>query len=139
MSTQNCFPKVAVGAVIFDENKILLVKRSNPPAKGKWAVPGGKVMAGENLQYALKREILEETGFNIKVGEIAHVFDVIERDDSQIQFHYVIIDYLCEITGGTLVSGDDALEARWCTANDISTMDVSKHTVNLLKQKYNFL
>ena len=64
MSTQNCFPKVAVGAVIFDENKILLVKRSNPPAKGKWAVPGGKVMAGENLQYALKREILEETGLD---------------------------------------------------------------------------
>ena len=94
------FPRVAVGAVIIKNDKVLLVKRSNPPAKGKWAVHGGKILPGETMQDALRREILEETGLIITVDDVVHVFDVIEKENKKISFHYVIIDFTCRILSG---------------------------------------
>lgn len=124
---------------MFDKGRVLLIKRRNAPAINKWAVPGGKVRAGETLQQALHREIIEETGLKIKVGEIVYVFDVIERDDhNHIIFHYVIIDFLCELTGGKLTPGDDALDVRWFSSEEIVQADVNEKTKLLLKEKYNF-
>ncbi len=136
---QNHFPQVAVGALIFKDNKVLLVKRSKSPAKGKWAVPGGKIMPGESMKEALKREIKEETNIEIDVGEIVYVFDVLEHDDkNELSFHYVIIDFECFYKSGILKAGDDAKEARWVAENELSNLNVSIKTRDLLRKKYNF-
>ena len=139
MNKKENLPQVAVGAVVFSENKILLVKRSNHPAKGMWAVPGGKIQAGETMQQALVREIKEETGLDIRVGEIVFVFDVIRHDEQkELSFHYVIIDFFCDLLGGELKAGDDAREVRWISREDLKTIHVNEKTLTLLKEKYNF-
>ncbi len=132
-------PRVAVGAIVFNDNKVLLVRRGKPPAEGVWAIPGGSVKLGETLQQAAEREILEETGVTIRAREPAYTFESIQRDDSgAIRFHYVIIDLNADYVDGEPKPADDALDARWFSPNDIQTMKVSEPTRNLLKDQFNF-
>ncbi|KAA3617325.1 MAG: NUDIX domain-containing protein [Calditrichaeota bacterium] len=133
------FPQVAVGAIIFKDEKILLVKRANAPAKGVWAVPGGKIKPGESMKNALKREILEETNLEIEVGEAVLVFDVIEYgENAELLFHYVIIDFECTVTGGSIKAGDDAADVRWVSEEEVGELKMSEKTKELLKNKYSF-
>jgi 8-oxo-dGTP diphosphatase len=132
-------PRVAVGAVVFKESKILLVLRSKPPAENQWSIPGGCVELGETLQEAAEREILEETGISIQAGEPVYSFDVIERDDSgRIRFHYVILDLAADYISGEVKAGDDAMDAGWISSKDINTRKVSAATRKLLKECYGF-
>ena len=132
-------PRVAVGAIVFNDNKVLLVRRGKPPAEGVWAIPGGSVKLGETLQQAAEREILEETGVTIRAREPAYTFESIQRDDSgAIRFHYVIIDLNADYVDGEPKPDDDALDARWFSPNDIQKMKVSEPTRNLLKDQFNF-
>lgn len=85
------------------------MKRAHPPLKGEWSLPGGVVELGERLEAAVARETVEETGLAVDVGPVVAVFDRVEmRHDGRVEFHYVIIDYLCSARGGTLVRGSDA-------------------------------
>ena len=139
MNKNEIYPQVAVGAAVFNDDCVLMVKRSKPPAKGSWAVPGGKIRPGETMQQALVREIKEETGLDIQVGDIIYVFDVIQRDEkNEITFHFVIIDFLCELKGGQLKAGDDALDAKWISRQDIKEMNINEKTKTMLKDKFNF-
>ncbi|MGD8667082.1 MAG: NUDIX hydrolase [Desulfobacterales bacterium] len=132
-------PRVAVGAVVFKDGCVLLVRRGQPPAEDLWAIPGGSVKIGETLQQAAEREIQEETGIRIRAAEPIYTFDVIERDESEgIRFHYVIIDLLADYASGELAAGDDALEARWVSAEEITELKVSASTLKLLKSEFNF-
>lgn len=131
-------PRPAVGAVVFKNNEVLLVKRGKPPAEGSWAIPGGSVRLGESLQAAAEREIREETGVIIQAGEPIFVFDTIERDDAgQVRFHYIVIDLIAEYISGEPVPGDDAADARWISAADMDTLEVNIRTRGLLNKFFN--
>ena len=107
-------PQTAVGAIVFRDDKVLLVKRANHPGQGLWAIPGGRVKLGETLQEAAMREVKEETGVIVNPKDPVYVFDVIDRDDEGgIRFHYVIVDLLAEYLSGEPDAGTDASEARW--------------------------
>lgn len=139
MKQNNKFPQAAVGAVLFHKKKVLLVKRGKAPAKGMWALPGGKILPGETMQQALIREIKEETGLEISVGEMVYVFDVIEKDKKlNISYHYVIIDFECNYLNGKLKAADDAEEAIWASEKMIRKLDVNEKTRTLLRDRYNF-
>ncbi|MFH1490346.1 MAG: NUDIX domain-containing protein, partial [Pseudomonadota bacterium] len=87
-------PIVGVGAVIFKDNKVLLVKRAKEPGKGLWSLPGGALELGESLVDGLKREISEEVSIEIEVGGLVRVLDRILRDqEERVRYHYVIVDY----------------------------------------------
>ena len=101
-------PSVGVGAVLIHEGKVLLIRRGKEPLRGRWVVPGGTVEVGETLEQALVREVQEETGLVVKPGEVLIVFDRIERVGSAVQYHYVIVDYLCEYVSGTPRAASDA-------------------------------
>ena len=68
-------PQVAVGAIVIRDNKVLLVKRKQPPSEGLWAIPGGRVELGETLQKAAEREVREETGVTVQTGNPVYTFD----------------------------------------------------------------
>jgi 8-oxo-dGTP diphosphatase len=134
-----CWPKPAVGAVVIHEGKVLLVKRSNPPQKDLWAIPGGSVQFGETLQTAAEREIREETGLTIRAGEPVHTFDVIERaHDGSIRFHYVIANLRADYISGEVKAADDASDAGWFRPEDIKKLKISSTTRTLL-QKLGFI
>ena len=118
----NCFPIVAVGGVLFENRRVLLVKRANEPAKGLWAIPGGKVQAGETLNEALIREFREETALEIVSGKQIYQFEPMERDkEGQLIFHYLIIDFLVRRIDGECKAGDDAQEIRWFSRQEVDS------------------
>lgn len=132
-------PQIAVGAVVFHEDKILLVHRRNPPGQGIWAIPGGKVRLGETLQQAAQREILEETGIVIQAKEPIFTFDMIDRDSSgRPRYHYVIIDLMATYLHGKLTAGDDAQSAKWVSEKVMETLTVSDITRRLLHEQFGF-
>jgi 8-oxo-dGTP diphosphatase len=132
-------PRPAVGAVVFKDNAVLLVRRGKPPAKGMWAIPGGSVRLGETLQTAAEREVLEETGIIVQAGRPVYVFDVIEHDeDGGVKFHYVIVDLVAEYVDGEPCPGDDATDARWVREVDLAHLDVNPATRRLLAETFDF-
>lgn len=132
-------PRVAVGAVVFKDECVLLVRRGQPPAEDLWAIPGGSVEIGETLQEAAEREILEETGIQIRAAKPIYTFDVIDRDEAgKIRFHYVIVDLAADYVMGEPSPGDDAIGAHWVSAQEINGLEVSAATLKLLKSKFGF-
>jgi len=136
--THQCYPevpRVAVGAVVIHQNKVLLVQRGKAPAKGEWAIPGGSVELGETLQQAAEREIFEETGVRIQAGELVYTFESIHQDpDGRIIFHYVILDYAARYISGTPVPNDDVLAAQWVSPLDANRLAINTTTLGLLKK-----
>ncbi|HEY2906496.1 MAG TPA: NUDIX hydrolase [Vicinamibacterales bacterium] len=113
-------PIVSVGAVVVDGDRVVLVKRGHEPLKGQWSLPGGVVELGETLREALAREVLEETGLDVAIGPVVEVLDRVQRTaEGRVEYHFVIIDYLCRARGGSLASATDADEARWVPVRDL--------------------
>lgn len=119
-------PIAGVGAVIVQDGKILLVKRGVEPAKNLWSIPGGMVELGEKVQDAVIREVKEECGLNVEVVRLMDVVDSITvNEESRIKFHFVILDFLAKVKGGTLKPADDALDARWVPLEEVETYDLT--------------
>ena len=132
-------PRVGVGAVVFKDDRVLLVRRGKPPANGQWAVPGGRLELGESLAEAAEREIFEETGVRIRAREPVHAFDAITRDTGGgILYHYVIVDLAADYVSGRPTAGDDALDARWVSAAELRELPVNAETRRLLAKRYRF-
>jgi len=113
-------PIVGVGAVVYvtvgdaaalglPRPGVILVRRGHQPLAGEWSLPGGTLEVGETLEAAIAREVAEETGLTVDVGPVIEVFDRIMLDDQQrVQYHFVLVDYLCRPVGGALRAGSDA-------------------------------
>jgi mutator protein MutT len=113
-------PFVGVGGVILDGDRVVLIRRRFPPLAGEWSLPGGIVEVGETLEACVAREMLEETGLHVDVGPVIDVFDRITRDAAgRVEYHYVLVDYLCRAIGGGLSAGSDADAAEWVAIADL--------------------
>ena len=124
------YPKqaiIGVGAIIFKEESVLLVKRNQQPGKGLWSLPGGVVEVGETLMEALKREIVEEVSITIEIGDLVRLLDRIIYDQKgRVQFHYVIADYWGWVVSGQLHPGSDVSDARFVKLEEAKKMGISK-------------
>jgi 8-oxo-dGTP diphosphatase len=124
-------PFVGVGALIFSDSgeEILLVERGKPPLVGYWSLPGGIVEAGERLEDATAREVFEETGLRVEVGDIATVFErIMPTEDGRCEYHYILVDFYCAVLGGTLAAGDDSKQARWRDLNELDSILLTEGT-----------
>jgi 8-oxo-dGTP diphosphatase len=119
-------PIVGVGAVIFQDGNVVLIKRRYEPLAGRWSLPGGRLELGEMLEAGVAREMFEETGLEIEVGPVIEVFDRILLDqEHRVRFHYVLIDYLCRPLGGVLRAGSDVDAAIWVAPSDLARYQVT--------------
>jgi mutator protein MutT len=131
-------PIVAVGAVILDAGRVLLVRRGQEPLKGEWSLPGGAVEVGETLEAALVREVREETSLDVVVGPVVEVLDSIRRDPSgRPQYHYVIVDYACRVRAGTptaAVRGTDADDVQWVPVEELDRYRVTTTAIAVIRK-----
>ena len=130
-------PLVGVGAVIVSHGRVLLIRRGQNPMKGHWTLPGGALEVGESLAEGLAREVREETGLQVEVLELVELLDRIHREHGRIRYHYVIADYLCRVTGGSLLAGSDADAARWVERaewNSHSALLIDPITVRVIEK-----
>jgi 8-oxo-dGTP diphosphatase len=136
-------PIVGVCAVVIDGTKVLLVRRGNEPLKGEWSLPGGAVELGETLQQGVVREVLEETGLVVVPAGIIEVLDRITQDEilldgasGRIRYHYVLIDFVCHVTGGGLREGSDADEVRWVAHEKLGEYHLAPITVRVIEKAF---
>jgi 8-oxo-dGTP diphosphatase len=116
-------PLIGVGAVIVSGGRALLVRRASEPLRGEWSVPGGLLELGEKLRDGVRREALEETGLEVEPGEVLDVFDSIFTDPlGQTQYHYVLIDYLCQPLAGEARAASDVSDVRWVGAEALAAI-----------------
>ncbi|AIP64890.1 NUDIX hydrolase [Burkholderia thailandensis] len=111
-------PRVAVIAVTFRGDDVILVQRGKEPQKGTWGFPGGSVEPGESLRDAAARELFEETGVRAEIGEPIDVVEVIGFDPHGRHHHYVLVAMLCRHVEGAPRPGDDATDCRWVRVPD---------------------
>jgi ADP-ribose pyrophosphatase YjhB (NUDIX family) len=132
-NTPTIRPIAATIAAVYHKEKILLVRRANPPDAGRWGFPGGKIEAGESIELAAVRELFEETGVQGRARQVFTAVDATDQDESgRIHQHFVLIAVLCEWIAGEPVAGDDALDAKWFSLDELTdaglalSLDVAK-------------
>ena len=119
-------PLVGVGAVIVGGQRVLLIRRGQPPLLGEWSLPGGVLECGETLREAAVREAREETGLVVETVDMLGVYErVIRSDDGRVRYHYVLIDFLCRAVAGDLKAGSDAADVRWFTRDELPALNLT--------------
>jgi len=118
-------PVPCVDAVILDQGRVLLMKRNNPPVRGWWWIPGGRIRRGESLSEALLRQVKEETGLDIEIIRLIDVYSLFWK-----YRHDVAVTYLVKKTGGKLKLNSEHSDFRWIS--DIPA-NVHDHIKKVLK------
>jgi 8-oxo-dGTP diphosphatase len=126
-------PMVGVAAIIFRGEEVLLVQRGREPAFGQWSLPGGLVEVGEDLHQAVRREVLEEVQLRVEVMDVVAVLDRILYDrEGRIEYHYVLVDFLCELLGGDPVPASDALDCRFVPVALLAQVPLTRGTAEVI-------
>jgi len=124
-------PAVGVGVVIIDQGRLLVVQRGGAVRRGLWAVPGGRQRFGERMADTAVREAKEETGLDVRLGDVVWVGDAIGEGDPP-DHHFVLIDFAAEVVGGELRAGDDALAAEFVPLAGIRDRQLAPSMYDLL-------
>jgi 8-oxo-dGTP diphosphatase len=130
-------PLVGVGAIIIEDSRVLLVKRAHPPLQAQWSIPGGVLEVGELVREAAIREAGEETGLIVEPGELLGVYDrVLRNAEQRVQYHYVLVDFLCRWVGGVLRAASDAAEVRWFTSEELPALNLAEDTLHVIQKGF---
>ena len=123
--------------MIIERDRILLVERGKEPLKGWWSLPGGILETGERLAEAIRREVREETGLEIEPYEVHEIFERIMPDpQGRPEYHYVLVDYLCRVTGGTLGAASDASRAAWVSQRELGDYHLTEGTLPVIENAF---
>lgn len=132
-------PIVGVGGVVIRGSRVLLIRRGREPLKGEWSLPGGMLELGETLEGGVKREVLEETGLTVRPLAALTPLDRIQKNGKRVQYHYVIIDYVCRPAGGRLKPASDVLDARWVERCDLRRYHLTRKAVSTIAEAFSWL
>jgi 8-oxo-dGTP diphosphatase len=130
-------PVVGVGGVVISESRALLIRRGHPPLEGQWSIPGGTLEVGEGIAEGIAREMAEETGIQVRVLDLIEVFDRIFRDgEGRVQYHFVILDYLCEAMSGSARAGGDVTDVDWAREEELGKFELTVAATRVLKKAF---
>src|SRR5437764_14710744 len=136
-------PMVGVGGVVIEDGRALLIRRGSEPLRGEWSIPGGSLELGETLEEGVARELLEETGLEVRVLELIEVFDriyVATTAGSEAKrgprFHYVIVDYLCERIRGEAVAGSDVTDVAFAKEEELGAYKLTETATRILQKAF---
>jgi len=127
-------PLIAVGVLVIDKDKVLIIKRGEEPNKFLWSIPGGLVEIGEELEEAAIREVKEEMGIDIKIEKMIGIFNCINRNKNEIEYHYVIIDYIAREFTGSIKTNKEILDFKWMKFNELHNYELTNTTRELFKE-----
>ena len=129
------YPRVGVGVVVIRDGRILMVKRSKEPAKGKWSIPAGGLELGEMLYDGARREVLEECSVHVEIEQVLDAAERIIKDENgRIKYHFVMVDMLGRYGGGEVKAQSDAAECRWVAIKEIDGLDITQILRDMLKR-----
>lgn len=134
-------PFLGIGALVFrreiERLEILLVQRGKEPLKGFWSLPGGILELGEKLTDGIRREVQEETGLEVEVLSLFEIFERIMPDaEGRAEYHYVLIDYLCSVTGGVLKAASDVSAAAWVRREELRDYRITDGTLAVVERAF---
>lgn len=130
-------PIVGIGGVIIDGGRALLVKRGTSPLKGEWSIPGGTLELGETSRDGVKRELNEETGLVVRVGDLIEVFERIVPDETgRLKYHFVILDYLCEVEDGSARAGSDVTDVAWAAEAELNQYSLTEIATRVIRRAF---
>jgi 8-oxo-dGTP diphosphatase len=136
-------PLVGVGGVVIEDRRALLIRRGSEPLLGEWSIPGGSLELGETLEEGVARELLEETGLEVRVLELIEVFDRIYVETTAgtegkrgPRFHYVIVDYLCERIRGDARAGSDVTDVMWAREDELEAYSLTETATRILRKAF---
>ena len=123
--------------MVISEGKALLIRRGGPPLEGQWSIPGGMLELGETLRDGVRRELMEETGLEVRVGDVVEVFERIFRDEGgRIRYHFVIHDFLCEVVTGEARAASDVTDVAWASADELAKYEMTETAVRVLLRAF---
>lgn len=130
-------PLVGVGGVVIIDGRAVLIRRGNEPRKGEWSIPGGKLELGETLAEGVRREVREETGLQVEVGELIEAFERVYRDaEGHVRFHFVILDFFCRASSTATLAGGDALEVALVSESEFERFELSEAVARVLHKAF---
>ena len=130
-------PIVGVGGVTIKDGQVLLIRRAHPPLQGEWSIPGGGLDTGETIIEGVRRELFEETGINVRVLSQIETLERIVLDQAgKVQYHYVILDYLCEMIDGDLRAGGDVTDAAWVRELELGAYRLSESASRVVAKAF---
>jgi ADP-ribose pyrophosphatase YjhB (NUDIX family) len=139
-------PLVGVGGVVIDNGRALLIRRASEPLRGEWSIPGGMLELGETLEQGVVRELLEETGLQVRVLELIEVFErIVYPPDGESastigpdrpRFHYVIADYLCERISGEHAAASDVTDTVFAQEEDLERFNLTETALRILHKAF---
>ena len=131
---------VGVGGVVVEDGRALLIRRGSEPLRGEWSIPGGTLELGETLEQGVARELLEETGLRVRVGELIEVFDRIYFGNGESKerprFHYVIVDFLCERVAGEPVASSDVTDVAYAREEELGKFALTETATRILRKAF---
>jgi 8-oxo-dGTP diphosphatase len=128
---------VGVGGVVIADDRVLLIRRGSAPLKGEWSIPGGILEIGETIVHGVQREMLEETAIEVKVLDLIEVFERISvEEDGRAKYHFVILDYLCELVHGEARAGSDVTHVAWAEEAEIVKYSLTPIATRVIQKAF---